>query len=343
MSRPCPNRVLKKGSDPLNTTRVPVVFRSSERVRPLFQHTPQSPFRDRPAFTLIEMMVVISIMLILTAITFTVINVSMNQDRISDSGRTIQAFLEGARDRAIHAGQPRGVRFILDPTSTTARPIASSMVYIGAPGLYGEGLVYLTGTGSQTVNGIPVPGASSGTGWRGLIDRGRLVTGARIQIPKGTGNWYTISLPSNPLTLERFNLTRDFIGTLPTLSSPETYRLELTPAVLPGQQPRPLARGIMIDLLQSQLPGTWAAGTMDILFSPRGTVTGPLSGFGMIHLVLADVVDVENGLIVGNPNKEGGELIVTVTTQTGNISTHHVDTTTPGDPFRFAEIGEAAK
>jgi len=292
-------------------------------------------------------------MLILTAITVAVVNVSMDQNRISDSGRTVQAFLEGARDRAIHAGQPRGVRFLLDPSSQVSRPIVTSMVYIGSPELYGEGRIWLNGTGNRTVHGIPVPGTTSGTGWQGLASRGRLISGARLRITAGGVNtWYNVTF-SSPLGAEILFLTRDFVGTAPTLSSPAEYLLELTPAVLPNQEPRTLARGIVIDLQESRIPSSWNNGTnprMDILFSPRGTVTGPLSGGGMIHLLLADIVDVENGRAIGVLNKQGGELIATVTTQTGNISTHHVDTTdtTPAngvadDPFRFAELGEVAK
>jgi hypothetical protein len=140
--------------------------------------------------------------------------------------------------------------------------------------------------------------------------------------------------------------------------------------VLANQEPVSLARGIVIDLepmrAQGKLPDGWydgqaqAYGYIDVMFSPRGTVTGPAAAYGVLHFLLADVEDVERrtGRVVGNPaiapipgppaevvdgfiardvNNDnqidegeqvtGDKVLVTVFTRTGHISTHPIDPT----------------
>ena len=94
--------------------------------------------RSAPSgFTLVELLVVISIILLLTVMTIGVINISTSE-RVRSGARQVQSVVEGARDRAIYAQQPRGVRLlvnedILDPAFTPPTPtIVSSLVYIGS-------------------------------------------------------------------------------------------------------------------------------------------------------------------------------------------------------------------
>ena len=148
-----------------------------------------------------------------------------------------------------------------------------------------------------------------------------------------------------------------------------TYEMELRPAVLANQDPVELPTGISIDLDHSELPSEWHTGgghsaEMDVMFSPRGTVTGGTAAAGLIHILLADVQDTvrgkappgdESGL---NPDDQAlGEFrIVTLNTRTGHVSTHEIarddvllnSNGNPGvdgladDPFRYAETGEVA-
>src|SRR5690606_10707705 len=112
-----------------------------------------------------------------------------------------------------------------------------------------------------------------------------------------------------------------------------------------------LARGVAIDLDNSRLPTGWKPGadyipTMDVMFSPRGTITGSEAAAGIIHFLLSDIADIEFGRPIGDQTKEGEEIIVSLFTHTGHIMTSAVDTTDidsngADDPFRFAEVGEA--
>jgi type II secretory pathway pseudopilin PulG len=140
------------------------------------------------------------------------------------------------------------------------------------------------------------------------------------------------------------------------------YLLELKPSVLPGQEPLRLSSGIAIDLDNSKLPPSWIAGTqnlpsgsavpannangawtlyrssgmvdtyrqysprMDVMFSPQGTATGPITVVGTIHLRLAEIEDITLSRDPADP-QAGTMLYSTVFTQTGYVATFPVNVT----------------
>ena len=65
----------------------------------------------RSAFTLMELLVVITIIVVLLSMTALTLRFSNESDRVRGAARQIQSFLSGARDRAIYAKESRGVRF----------------------------------------------------------------------------------------------------------------------------------------------------------------------------------------------------------------------------------------
>ncbi|MEX2287656.1 MAG: prepilin-type N-terminal cleavage/methylation domain-containing protein [Planctomycetaceae bacterium] len=361
----------------------------------------------RSGFTLIELLVVVSILAVLMTITFTAFTRTNDAERVRSASRQIQSYVEGARDRAIHAREPRGVRFLLDPNAGVpgVPDTVSSMVFIGAPGTYSTGTIQVLATRSVTAD----------PSWNTLVDRGLINRqGARILLEAGL--YYTVAVTGNaaPYT---FTLTKDYTGTIGT---DIPYVLDLEPAVLPNQEPRLIARNIVIDLDKSVLPPGWTANRMDVMFSPRGTVIGDVAARGLVHFFIADSRDVLQGrsgkvdtpgaayvdldssvdlgsvttlentedlayrvLLVddtrvnwitrnfvsiqsGPPwrinfspvlpvgfvpalarvepipeDKRGDERIVTLTPQTGNISTHEVNP--GGNPFLYAHLGALAK
>jgi prepilin-type N-terminal cleavage/methylation domain-containing protein len=156
---------------------------------------------------------------------------------------------------------------------------------------------------------------------------------------------------------------------------PQSYSLELLSSVLPGQEPMRLSSGIAIDLDFSVLPKGWRQSTtlpkgsplptalngygnwtvaypdsgngandiytsylgyMDVMFSPRGGVTGPLSAQGLIHLRLANTDDIAQSRLPSDP-AAAPMLYSTLFTQTGYVATFPVDTT--GNPLKFALTG----
>lgn len=75
---------------------------------------------------------------------------------------------------------------------------------------------------------------------------------------------------------------------------------------------------------------------MDVLFSPRGYVSGPLAATGLIHLRQAELEDIAQRRLPSD-DLAGTMLYSTLFPQTGYVATFPVDTT--GDPLKFARIG----
>ena len=66
-------------------------------------------------FTLVELLVVIAIIGLITAVALPVVLPALNERRVSESARILQAVLSGTRDAAIRANAPRGIRLLIDP------------------------------------------------------------------------------------------------------------------------------------------------------------------------------------------------------------------------------------
>jgi len=265
---------------------------------------------SRPGFTLIELLISMTILLILAGLTIRLLNATLNSDRVKSGSRELQSFLAGARDRAIYAGAPRGVRFLADPTDPTT---VRNFVYIGAPSTYTDGNALTI----DPLGNVTGPTATLNA-WVALWNRGLFANGTPIQLTQGSTsvNFYmTVSAtgigPSGPTG---FAITTVPTGTFPINSPPgATYTLQLTPSLLPGEEPRSLPQGIVIDLDNSILPPSWGssgayATPLDMLFSPSGIVTGTVASAGRIHFVLSEFVDASvpvpvptNSLVTGIP------------------------------------------
>lgn len=336
----------------------------------------------RSGFTLIELLVVVGIALLVTTFTVLGIDFAFETERVRGGSRQLQSMLAGARDRAIFAREPRGVRFLLDNDPLNGRKI-SSMIYIGAGEKWREGTITLKRPDFVDGSGNPVSDnvvdtidfdndgmspetelfmieGSPETLWGNLLDRGYLPPfeydtdgdgvldpsedtnsngvwdqrTARIKIPGDkNGTWYTVSTywlsysqrdPAHPNRLQLMTQYRD-PGTTPSTvvdgfedgAGPTSYILELPPRVLPDAEPILLPEGVVIDLDGSHVPASWRppfspgltaeergalpySNRMDLLFSPRGTVTGPEAAMGLIHFYLTLESDVDNSFVIQN-------------------------------------------
>lgn len=275
----------------------------------------------RAGFTLVELLIVVSIMAILLTMTVMAVNFSRDSERVVSAALQVQSMLSGARDRAIYAKEPRGVRFFVDADNYRA---ITSMVYIDPAEAWDKGSIQLQRPDLNSDNVADSPNvtivAGAGTHWWELKRRGLLFDGLRVRIPKGTaGTWYTISTQLIDITAAppatqylvlqvpyadpgdtKVNSVRAFDS-----GGPEDYELELPPRILP-MDPVKLPADTIIDLDGSKLPPSWrpsfavgSAGTgnfqysqfMDVVFSPRGTVIGGAAAGGVIHFYICDNVD----------------------------------------------------
>ena len=149
----------------------------------------------------------------------------------------------------------------------------------------------------------------------------------RIKIPGDkNGTWYRVKThmlgntdfpPAFRNSLELVREFRDPGTTGPTEvvafegSGHNTYLLELPPRVLPDAEPVLLPDEVVIDVDASVVPVEWrpegggylvpCSSRMDLMFSPRGTVTGSAAGLGVLHFTLGLRQDVQNCMIAPSP------------------------------------------
>jgi prepilin-type N-terminal cleavage/methylation domain-containing protein len=212
--------------------------------------------RPHAGFTLVELMIVISLILLLAVMTASAINTSISGDKVRGGARQVQSFLGGARDRAIYSKAPRGVRFLLDSTNNRT---VSSMVYIAPTDDWTQGTIQMEWKDGivKVVRGFDndTSGLAIPTGWLNLYNQGLLKNGIRIKIPdNNTGEWYTVNTSllatATPSDIPRLQLLTklsiaatqtanqsDFQPAFQSGTGPTTYRLELPPTVLPNQEP----------------------------------------------------------------------------------------------------------
>ncbi len=170
-------------------------------------------------------------MVILLGITVSLVRFTTDGDRVRGAASQIQSMLQGARDRAIYAGERRGVRFFLDPLHDPNGAVpsvslgVSSMAYINPDQTWDRGEVILElpdilpandfdnvvdnsfdldgdSIGEDFSTGTPEGQARRGLiwviagdkdcQWWELKRRGLLFDGIQIELPKDSGNWYPV-------------------------------------------------------------------------------------------------------------------------------------------------------
>lgn len=330
--------------------------------------------KTRRGFTLIEMMVVITIMALLVVITTVSVNFSFSRDRTRAAARQIQSFIMGARDRAIYAKEARGVRFIL---ATNDKHTAVAMQYIGSGDRLEQGNVIFVGTPNQPAlypagraDIIEIPRIAQ------LVSNSIIGIGDQIEIPRHSGNYYRIAskvfsiVDDNGLTRNLVLLNKDAVAFNGPNSSAD-YSLLLPPTPLMGSEPVQLPAGVAIDLDGSQVPSAWRPAstdttgsystTMDIMFNPRGNVIGHAAA-GQVHLLLADTGDISKWSQIqgrvqkvspttaqwsppavpvnpssGTPIVTRDQIVVTLRGNTGSVSVHQVNPTPNGTNTAVAD------
>ena len=277
--------------------------------------------QQRSGFTLVELLVVISVLLILMTMTISAVNFAFSDEEVGSAARQVQSSLEGARTRAIRAKAPRGVRFFRDTelgaSSTAGLGLITSMAYVAPGTTWDEGNIRLERAAAADTLATIVAGNWE-TFWWELYHRDQLTLGMRIKIPNApSGTWYTIVGlgtaittgtgptafdPNNPYPMKltiapayRDPATSP-VGTVEAYADggPTNYELELPPQILPTQ-PVLLPEGTCIDEISSANlpivvtdPSFPSQPFFDIMFAPRGTVIGPAASSGIMHFYVCE-------------------------------------------------------
>lgn len=310
--------------------RMRLPIRSSNRASPAGARA-----RTR-AFTLVELLVVLTIIVILVGLTLGAFRRSP-ADRLNASARQLQSRILLARSIAARDQRVTGLRLVQSDNDPW---VVDTVEMIKSPG-------YVSGTlGSiQYVNGrwvvvgefhrlVPpsLPLTTGGTWALNANGRNLIRPGTRIEIPEGTGRWYTVGIPDDlnlngvldpgeDVGLNGFNYEQDALVlnghytpsvwdsaastyvAQPAVNVP--YRLELAPTVTAGEEPLRLDPGTAIDLVASlNVPGFRyaitapsttppSAGDLEILFSPGQGLNSESAAGGNIYLYISTLEDIE--------------------------------------------------
>ena len=143
-------------------------------------------------FTLIEILIVLTIIALISAIALPTILPALNERRVSESARVLQAILAGTRDAAIRANAPRGIRLLPDPVfnGQNGQPLASNRIVPIQPGPdYTEGLVSSDAPGDLLYQLLQGYQDANGNSYQYLI----LLETGNIYAPNST-----TLIPTNP-------------------------------------------------------------------------------------------------------------------------------------------------
>jgi prepilin-type N-terminal cleavage/methylation domain-containing protein len=379
----------------------------------------------RAAFSLVELLVVIAILLILSGLAFAVFGTGKSSDRMRSGARTAQSAFMGAKDRALHAKDLRGVRLTHDATNVN---LVNGFVYLQPLPIQSAGYTGTVNPADFSIQRGGLPANTDATQitvlltdvngnpteWQSLLAQdtnGIWPSGnLQIRIPSAirtqSGQWFQLARqsPSPPYWWipdpNNNNQALLFLQTgypggnpspaaaIPFGSINASCDIQLGNDVLPFHQPITLPSGCVIDLYRSQIPTTWYqqqsvlpnnvpngwvvccpdpnvngnvivrlyTSQMDVMFSPRGNVSGAVGALGAMYFLLRDLRDAtkdnlqgfDPALLSNQGQMAGDMLILAVFPQTGLVSTFEaslMDANNDGiidDLFALAKAGQSA-
>ena len=233
----------------------------------------------RRAFTLIEMLIVISIMLIMVAAAATLMQPAGESRRIREAARAINVYLSTARNRAMETGRPCGVTFRNFPPAGSPGFALNADQCEVPPCYCGD-----TDASAATVQWSSAGGTLTATLISDILTTGMVRNGDLIQF-NCQGPMYKIVAPDDG----NGNITTAAVGGTLTLavadpnqnpltpwtttaSQPVSYRIFRSP-IKGGATPLQLPAAAVVDLEASGY-GSDYVGHQDlkVVFSPTGSV-----------------------------------------------------------------------
>jgi type II secretory pathway pseudopilin PulG len=310
-------------------------------------HTDEGTVRRRGALTLIELIVVVSIVVFLVALG------AAFAPRVSDSQNLTRAvdqleqWLLTARMRAKRDALATGLRFLPDPSNPgtyaefqyVQQPDSIAGGYLSAdpvPGAVPYNSLFLTGGICTGIGGGQAQFANVDFTAGGAPPGQFLVQPGDYLELYGGGGVHLITAVTGSTSLQ---LSSDPFDAGLTLDSPTTnYRILRQPRPLLGEPTMTMPKSLAADM--NPIPGTAArsnvqsspGGQLEVVFAPSGAVVGANACNGKVLIYVHDVTQP-----IPDPGRAG---VVAVQTRTGFIAAYDL---APGaDPFRFAQEGRSS-
>ncbi|VTR98768.1 prepilin-type N-terminal cleavage/methylation domain-containing protein [Tuwongella immobilis] len=276
--------------------------------------------RIRPGFTLVELIVVISIIGTIAGAVLLMVPSLDRQGRAARGADQLQGWLLIAKQQALRDQRPRGLRMITDPSNPGR---ITQLEYIEEPEPYvppKEAILSLFFQGGQyrgTLSNPTTPGISMAPEVVSALQPGDWL---EIQL---SGTMYRITAVDAASGLISFE-SNSKLDEIPTngkamvLSNGFQFIRALRPMV--GEDPLTLPKGVFINMATSQMPAR------DIVFSPSGQLVGQSLGRTIIW-----VQDEEDS---------GPPTLICIYGRTGQIAAHPVSSS--GDPYEFTRDGKSS-
>lgn len=259
----------------------------------------QRPTAPRPAFTLVEMLVVLTLMMVLAGFMVMFWPQMSESQRAAEGGGLLEGWLKIAKQRALRDQAPRGLRLYIDGTKVTQAQYLEQ-----APDYKSGSLVVPDTTKPDQVrlSNMTVTGTIAD-----LVQPGDSV------VVVSSGAVHTIS---------SVDATNNLLIVSPPLSATEllgmpTTNFTVIRAARPADGDRlELPRDIGIDLAFSQYSG--AGGFFDILFAPSGNVIGSQAHLDFLVLWVRNLTYTSGA----NPEFDGEPSLISVHVRSGLVAAY---------------------
>jgi type II secretory pathway pseudopilin PulG len=174
------------------------------------------PSALRPSFTLIEMLIVVTITMILLAVAATRMRPAMESRRVREAARALNVYLGSARNQAMETGRPCGVilRVMRDAAGNQTQPCVMNADQCEIPICYSGGM-------EGSVATVLWSGGVSGTGILTFYTDATLTT--RDPLPPGTVHQFDLIQFNGQGPMYSINSVAALDGTIDSTTTSSTY------------------------------------------------------------------------------------------------------------------------
>lgn len=322
--------------------------------------------RQRAGFTLIELIVVITLLLTLMALVVAFLPRVQERARAASGASQLQGWLMIAKTRAVREQAVRGVRLVADPTNPN---YVREVFYLEIPDDFVVPLVApapaVQGIGNfQTPTAPPaLATAPFSVVWiRNLNISSDVQPNDYLQLFEGGQPRRIIAVTPRPFMGPALPMRTELTITPPlpsAVTQTRSYRIMRAPRIT-AEEPNLLPDGVVIDLSTNRLPPPPspgpngfsnlnplpAVGDIDILFAPSGKVITPALGSDFLALWVRDTTGDDPAATTPQKYFAGEPTILAIYLRTGIIAPNDPDETPdaviPGwlqDPYAFFRDG----